>query len=156
MDGQVEHSGSPKAAFVPQWQEVDAPQDPDQDPVLDMGAPLSAIDPPEEATVRVEVAKDLTDIAEFGNSEVSSSRDGTLRYDIVVTGIDTSDVRESFRQAITDAKLVWDTANILRTLKDGEVKMINVSPAKAFMVISRLRNLPVKVRWEQHAISQST
>ncbi len=98
---------------------------------------------------------DLSDIAGFGNSDVSSTREGSLRYTLFVSGIDTVDVRNSFREAITDRKLVWDIDQILRSVKNGEVKIQNVSAAKAFIVASRLRNLPVQVRWEQYAISQT-
>lgn len=98
---------------------------------------------------------DLSDIARFGNSDASSGREGSLRYTLYIAGIDTVDVRESFREAITDRKLVWDTDQILRSVKNGEVTIQNVSPAKAYMVVSRLRNLPVQLRWEQYAISQT-
>ena len=100
-------------------------------------------------------SSDMSDIASFGNSQDSGSRDGSLRYNITVAGIDTSDVRESFREAITDARLVWDIEQILRSVKHGEVRFTNVSPAKAFVVILRLRGLPLQVKWEQYAISQS-
>jgi hypothetical protein len=97
---------------------------------------------------------DLSDVADFGNSD-ASGRDGSLRYDLIITGIDTADVREAFREAITDRKLVWDIDQILRSLKNGEVKIENVTPPKAYIVISRLRSLPVQVRWEQYAVSQT-
>lgn len=98
---------------------------------------------------------DLSDIANFGNSDSSNSRDGSLRYNLLITGIDTADVREAFREAITDRKLVWDIDQILRSLKNGEVRIQNVTPPKAHILISRLRNLPLHVTWEQYAVSQS-
>lgn len=99
--------------------------------------------------------ENLADIARFGNSEASSLRDGPLRYNIFISGIDTADVREAFREAITDRKLVWDIEQILRSVRNGEVRLENVTPPKAHMVLSRLRNLPVQVEWEQYAISQT-
>lgn len=97
---------------------------------------------------------DLSDLAAFANSSESGGREGPLRYNLEVTGIDTSDVREAFREAITDRKFMWDTDQIVRSIRHGEVSIINVSPGKAYMLISRLRNLPVRVKWEQHAITQ--
>jgi hypothetical protein len=122
----------------------------------DMGF-LDTMEPTVIATLAPTAADspDLSDIARFGNSDVSSARDGSLRYNLWVTGIDTSDVREAFREAITDRRLVWDIDQILRSVKNGEVRIANVSPAKAFIVVTRLRQLPVHVRWEQYAISQS-
>jgi hypothetical protein len=98
---------------------------------------------------------DLKDIAGFGNSDLSGARDGSLRYTLFVEGIDTSDVRHAFREALTDRKLMWDTDQILRSLKHGEVKITNVSASKAYILISRLRTLPVRVRWEQYAVHQT-
>lgn len=97
---------------------------------------------------------DLSDLADFANSPESGGREGPLRYNLQVTGIDTSDVREAFREAITDRKFMWDTDQILRSIRHGEVKITNVAPGKAHMLISRLRNLPVKITWEQNAIIQ--
>lgn len=126
------------------------PEEPD---FIDDAPPvLYAQDPSAPAT---SASPDLSDIAQFGNSHASSTREGSLRYTIMVSGIDTSDVREMFREAITDRKMVWDTDEILRSIKNGEVKLANISPAKAFIVVARLKNLPVQVRWEQYAISQT-
>jgi hypothetical protein len=117
------------------------PPDPSEAPV--MYQPGNAPDSP-----------DLSDLTEFANSSDSGGREGPLRYNLVFTGIDTSDVREAFREAITDRKFMWDTEQILRSIRQGEVRILNVAPGKAHMLISRLRNLPVKISWEQHAITQ--
>lgn len=98
---------------------------------------------------------DLSDIARFGNSDASTSRDGSLRYNLHIRGIDTSDIRDAFREAITDRKLVWDIEQILRSMRNGEVHITNIPAPKAFIVISRLRNLPVQIDWEQYAITQT-
>lgn len=97
---------------------------------------------------------DLSDLAEFANSPESGGREGPLRYNLQVTGIDTVDVRDAFREAITDRKFMWDTEMIVRSIRHGEVSIVNVPPGKAYILITRLRNLPVKVKWEQHAITQ--
>lgn len=133
-----------------------SPEEPEAAPVVEP-PPLPEEEPATEVyqAPTVQDSSDLSDIARFGNSDASSSRDGSLRYNLVISGIDTADVREAFREAITDRKLVWDIDQILRSMKNGEVKIANVPPPKAYILISRLRNLPVNVRWEQYAISQS-
>lgn len=97
---------------------------------------------------------DLSDLRDFGNSSDAGGREGPLRYNLQVSGIDTVDVRDAFREAITDRKFMWDTEQILRSIRHGEVSLLNVPPSKAHMLITRLRNLPVSVTWEQHAITQ--
>lgn len=98
---------------------------------------------------------DLSDIAQFGNSDASSGREGALRYNLRIGGIDTSDVREALREALTDRKFMWDVDQILRAIRNGEVNIQNVSAPKAFMLISRLRSLPVRISWEQYAVHQA-
>ncbi len=97
----------------------------------------------------------LADVAAFGNSDLSGGREGPLRYNLFIEGIDTVDVREAFREALTDRKLMWDTDTILRSLRNGQVKIQNVPPTKAYILITRLRTMPVQVRWEQYAVSQT-
>lgn|GEM_PF-1886070 len=103
----------------------------------------------------VSSSPDLGDVASFGNSEQSGGREGPLRYNLFIEGIDTVDVREAFREAITDRKLMWDTDQILRSVRNGRVNIPNVAPTKAYILITRLRGMPVQVRWEQYAISQT-
>ena len=98
---------------------------------------------------------DLADVASFGNSDLSGGREGPLRYNLFIDGIDTVDVREAFREAITDRKLMWDIDNILRSVRNGRVNIPNVAPTKAYILINRLRGMPVHVRWEQYAITQT-
>lgn len=98
---------------------------------------------------------DLSDVAAFGNSEISGGRDGTLRYNLIIEGIDTADVREAFREAITDKKFVWDIDQILKSVRNGRVLIPNVAPTKGYILVTRLRGLPLKIRWEQYAIQQT-
>lgn len=111
--------------------------------------------PPVYQSAAAPNSPDLSDVARFGNSDLSGGRDGALRYTLFIEGIDTADVRAAFREAITDRKFVWDIDTILRSVRNGEVKIQNVAPSKAYILISRLRSLPVKVRWEQYALSQT-
>lgn len=96
----------------------------------------------------------LSDLADFANSEESGGREGPLRYTLLIAGIDTADVREAFREALTDRKFMWDIEQILRGIRQGNVRIENVPPGKAYILVNRLRNLPLKIRWEQNAIVQ--
>ncbi len=178
MDGKIEYSGENKNADGTPANEDEAPHEyaeleeadenyskttllPDtdtplessEDPDLQPNEPLPTNDPGDRAIALD--SPDLSDVAAFGNSSESGAKSGALRYNLMITGIDTADMREVFRQALTDRRFVWDTEEILRSLKNGQVKIPNVAAAKAFILISNLRNLPVKVRWEQYAIHQS-
>lgn len=180
-DGHVEYSGSQADEEVepsPAFELAEQPSPPEEsaglaDPVEDMAQEAeSETAPPSDDLFQEDMASaepeapavysppstsdspDLSDIAQFGNSD-HLSRDGSLRYNLLVTGIDTADVREAFREALIDRKFVWDTDEILRSIHHGEVKIANVTAVKASVLISRLRHLPLKIKWEQYAVHQA-
>ncbi|NJL25828.1 MAG: hypothetical protein HC902_12070 [Calothrix sp. SM1_5_4] len=63
-------------------------------------------------------------------------------------------MREAFREAITDRKFLWDIDQILRSIRNGEVVIANVTAPKAYILVTRLRPLPLEVKWEQYGIAQ--
>lgn len=134
-------------------------EEPPPPPALATGEEYSFDEPeapaPTSEAAAVSASPDLSDVAGFGNSSVSGGRDGSLRYNLIIDGIDTADVREAFREAITDRKLMWDIDTIIRNVHNGEVTIHNVSASKAYIVISRLRSLPVRIHWEQYAVHQT-
>lgn len=94
----------------------------------------------------------LSDIAEYGNSPISQARDGTLRFHIYLTNIDTADVRKAVREILADARFLFDVDQIINSIRNGEVKISDVTPVKAAILIQRLRPLAVGISWEQYAI----
>lgn len=155
----VMESASPESAPYETISEVNSDPQPAESPAeefLDMPIENSVVPEEEPAVYKPqteEPSSELAAIAKFGNSE-NLSRDGNLRYNVFITGIDTIDVREAFREAITDRKFVWDIDQIVKSIRNGEVQIQNITPIKAHILISRLRGLPVQVTWEQYAIHQ--
>ena len=98
---------------------------------------------------------DISDISEFGNSEMSQGKEGSLRFNIFITGIDTADIRESIKEALTDKRFIWDIEAIMKTIDHGQLKIEELSSVKSSIVVQRIKNLPVQIRWEQYAIHQS-
>ncbi len=94
-------------------------------------------------------------IQSYANSEVSQAKDGPLLVRIIVSGVDTKEIRESLREAITDSRFGWDVDAIMRTIANGELRIANVSPVKASVAINRLKRLPIRIRWEQYAVTQA-
>ncbi len=154
-------SDTPEVVEEPPQEEDHTVLAPPQDPTtFDFDTPPEyeeeeATPPPAVYNSAAPNSPDLSDVAAFGNSEMSGGRDGTLRYNLIIEGIDTVDVREAFREAITDRKFVWDIDQILRSVRNGRVQIHNVAPTKGYILISRLRGLPIKIRWEQYAIQQT-
>lgn len=101
-----------------------------------------------------EVSSDLSEVAEYGNSPESSGVEGTLRYDIRISGIDSPEVRNDFKEALIDARLIWDVEEILEGLENGSVEIKNVSAVKASIVVNRIKTMPISIEWTQKAIHQ--
>lgn len=93
-------------------------------------------------------------LSEYANSEFSQGKDGAFVYNVSITDIDSKEIREFLREAINDTRFGWDPQSIMAQVKHGELLLKNMSPVKASILINRIKRLPVKIRWEQYAITQ--
>lgn len=93
------------------------------------------------------IAKEISD---FGNEEVQLAG---LNYDLKITGLDTQETMRLFKEAIEDSKFGWDPADILKTVRNGQVQFKRLSPVKAFILAKRLQFLDIEKEWKQHVLS---
>ncbi len=110
--------------------------------------------PAEPILEKISPSKVFSDVAEFGNSDVSVGREGVLRYNLFILGIDTNDIREEIKSVLNDEKFLWDANKIISSVEDGKLVIRDVSAVKSALLLQRLRAVPVQVRWEQYAIHQ--
>ena len=94
-----------------------------------------------------DIAKEISD---FGNTEVQL---GSLNYDLKITGLDTQETMLLFKEAIEDSKFGWDANELLRTIKNGQIKLERLSPVKAYILAKRLQFLDIEKHWKQNAMS---
>jgi len=99
--------------------------------------------------------EDLSEIADFGNSEKSQASEGSLCYRIKISDIDSQALRDSLEDILSDSKFLWDEKNIISEIKEGVLVMRDISPAKAIILIHRLREMPLNVYWESYGIQES-
>ncbi len=97
----------------------------------------------------------LHDLEEFGNSQIAGGLEGSYFYDVVISGIDSADLRKEVQEALTDRLFLWDAEVLLREVKLGELLIPRMNSVKAAMVVQRLTGLPVKIKWTQHALTQA-
>jgi hypothetical protein len=97
----------------------------------------------------------LDEIAKFGNSEISQASDGLLMFNVFVDGIDTNELRASVRQILADKRFLWDADKLISSIRNGNLRINKVSSIKASLLVRRLKNLDVRIQWEQYAIMQS-
>lgn len=136
---------------------------PDQAGEMDMNAFLGY--DPDPAQVAANAAADAArasqndpndplGLSAYANSELSGAKNGPLVVSIVISGIDAKDLRDEIRQALQDSRFGWDTAALMSGIKGGVLRIERVSPVKATILINRIKNLSVRIRWEQSAITE--
>jgi hypothetical protein len=116
------------------------------DQPLDLGA--EAIAPP--PVLSVDSSSNFQDVVEFGNSP---QMEGPLTYTIFIQGIEIADTREKLREALSDSRLGWDATDLIRKISNGSLMLADLSPAKASVVINRIKYLPIEVTWRQNLLS---
>jgi hypothetical protein len=90
------------------------------------------------------------DIAEFGNSDTQV---GPLSYTIAIEGIDTGKIYGELREALADSRFRWNVPEMLKTIHEGRIEIKDMNPAKAFMLVNRIKYLAVKITWRQNVLS---
>lgn len=94
-------------------------------------------------------SSDFSDVADFANSDTSA---GPLSYTIVIEGLESSHLVKELREAMTDSKFNWDVNAILENIHLGKLEIPDLSPTKAFVFLSRIKYLPVKISWRQNVL----
>lgn len=97
--------------------------------------------------------KDPLGISAYANSEISGAKDGPLVVTLVISGIDTKDIRDEVRQVLKDSRFGWDVAQVMSQVRGGVLRIEQISPVKATIVVNRVKSLAVRVQWEQSAIT---
>jgi hypothetical protein len=99
-------------------------------------------------------ADDPLGISQYANSEISSAKDGPFLFRILLSGIDTKEIREALREAMEDSRFGWDSVQLMSRISKGNLVIDRVSPVKASILVNRIKRLPLGIRWEQYAITQ--
>lgn len=90
------------------------------------------------------------EISDFGNADTQLS---SLNYDLHVSGIDTSETKNLFQEAIEDSKFAWDSIEIMKSIKGGKVVIQRISPVKAYLLAKRIQFLDIEKVWKQNVLS---
>lgn len=124
-------------------------------------AQLSAPPVAEEASTETLEAEGLTElspsfsavaqeISDFGNTETQLAG---LNYDLKITGLDTQETKRLFQEAIGDSKLGFDSSEIMKNIKNGQIEFQKLNPVKAYILAKRLQFLDIEKHWRQNAMS---
>lgn len=121
----------------------------DMDALLGFNQPSSEL-PPEEFGA----PGDPLGLNDYANSELSQAKDGLLSFKILISGIDSKEMRETLRSALDDQRFGWNPNELISRISKGVLRIDNVASVKAVILINRIKRMPVKVRWEQYAITK--
>ncbi len=94
-----------------------------------------------------DIAKEISD---FGNTETQLAG---LNYDLKITGLDTQESKRLFQEVIEDSKLAFDSMQIMKNIKNGQIEFLKLNPVKAYILSKRLQFLDIEKHWRQNAMS---
>lgn len=95
---------------------------------------------------------DFSDVTEFANADTTA---GPLTYAVIIEGIESSRLLMQLKEAMTDSRFGWDVQEILNQVGSGRLVLRGLSPAKASVLINRIKYLPFKISWRQDVLSGS-
>ncbi|WP_374034598.1 hypothetical protein ACES2I_01295 [Bdellovibrio bacteriovorus] len=95
---------------------------------------------------------DFSDVTDFANADTVS---GPLAYTVTIDGIESSRLLAQLREAMTDSRFGWDVAGLLAHVGGGRLVLRGLTPAKASVLINRIKYLPFKISWRQDVLSGS-
>ncbi len=124
-------------------------------PAVEMGEEGSSSSTPAGSSAGRSSVADPLGLNAYANSEFSQAKDGLLLVRLYISGLDSKEVRQSLREAITDRRFAWEADDLLRKIKHGDLVLDNLSPVKATILINRIKCLPLKIRWEQYVVTQA-
>jgi hypothetical protein len=101
---------------------------------------------PEEA----QDSADLSEVSKFANSDQAY---GPLTYSVIIEAIDTREIRQDLLAVLADPKFQWDHHELGRKIKSGRLRLENLNPVKASVLIQKLQDVSVKVSWTQNVYS---
>lgn len=139
--GESSESPEPSMGEVPAMEETP----------YDFSQPLDAINEPEIGS-SVSDSADFSDVTDFANADTAV---GPMAYTVTVEGIESSLLLSQLREAMTDSRFGWDVAEVLKQVGGGRLVLRSLSPAKASVLINRIKYLPFKISWRQDVLSGS-
>jgi hypothetical protein len=100
-------------------------------------------------------AKDPLDIQRFDESAASQMDDGEYVYEVIITGIDSADLKKDIIMALSEKRFSLIVSELQKEIQKGELIVRNLNPVRAMLIVLRLQSLDVIVEWRQKHFTQS-
>ena len=95
----------------------------------------------------VENPGSFSDVENFGNQEDAET--GALQFDLVLRGIDRSEVRSEVLKILADPRLYLSVRDLQAQIQGGVLVISGLNAARTSLLVSRLQHLDVKIEWRQ-------
>jgi hypothetical protein len=111
---------------------------------------LDSLDGP---LVSEEVVEDLPEdplgISRFDQTGASQLMEGPLYYDLIISGLDTADIKREILRALDDQRFLWSLDELKGKFHGGKLTLKNLNPVKAVLLMIKIQHIDVDIRWEQ-------
>ena len=112
-----------------------------------------------EDNPKVSEKEDFSDVVEFGNTQ-DQDRQGPFLYDLILSEINSQNVREKVLSILEDESLNLPLNNEDKSIQDnienGKLTIEKISPVQAYIIVTFLMGLPLDISWKQHHIAESS
>jgi hypothetical protein len=90
----------------------------------------------------------------FAQSERSSAEEGLYLYEVSIEDLDTQEIIADVRKVLEDPRFELDTEHLFQDLltNKGILKVRDLGPVKASMLLARLHSFPIVISWEQYLV----
>ena len=136
---------------APTEQSYEQPQESAEEHPFDFSKTLDHIPEPTPAP-KVSDDANFADVIEFANTNTGG---GPLSYTVFIDGVESSQLVYQLREAMTDSRFGWDVNELLTHIGGGRLTLKGLTPAKASVLINRIKYLPFKISWRQDVLSGS-
>lgn len=136
----------PQAPRPPTWEIESNQQAPLQDESVVTPEPPQSMESLESPPASLRVSDIASEISNFANeTEVVTQ----FQYELLISGIDSSEIRDKLFEALSDRRFRWEARVLLSQITKGQLLIAKLNPAKAMILIRRLQELPLVLRWNQ-------
>lgn len=136
----------------PAYGEPEAAADAIEDDSFDFNKTLDQVPAQTPPPVSVSDSSDFSDVTDFANADTAV---GPMSYVVTIDGIESSHLLYQLKEAMTDSRFGWDLQELMTTVGGGRLILPGLTPAKASVLINRIKYLPFKISWRQDVLSGS-
>lgn len=90
--------------------------------------------------------QNLQNIIQYANTDMSSS---PLTFQVTIVGLDLLQNINELKEIFEDSRLQMNFQELKKKISNGKLLIDRVQPAKAAILVQRLRTLDLKMHWEQ-------